>query len=188
MNYNLYHKRFFEKFSSENVIALFSRYKGAFKEITESWGLFEAAKKYVPNLSKFKVIIVGDGCSPRTGAIFAYNTKAEVISIDPEFNLTHWNEHCKKQLDMGFPIQNLIVIKDKIENIVIDCENKNCLVIWPHSHANMNNTNIVNFIKRIDIAMPCCKPIPNSFLNVPHLCFRDNNIISPKNTIHIWGV
>ena len=77
---NKYHKRFLNSFTSENVIALFSRYKGAAKEITESWGMLEAAKLVTDKIGEHIVIIAGDGCSPRTGAIFAYFTKADVES------------------------------------------------------------------------------------------------------------
>ena len=184
---NKYHKRFLNSFTSENVIALFSRYKGAAKEITESWGMLEAAKLVTDKIGEHIVIIAGDGCSPRTGAIFAYFTKADVISIDPNFNMLHWEEHFDKQTKLGYEPQRLKVLKKKIEDVPIDCESKPCLVIWPHSHANMLNTKIYNYSGRIDIAMPCCKPIPAELMKIPHFTYDDYNITSPKRTIHIWG-
>ena len=184
---NKYHKRFLNSFTSENIIGLFSRYNNAAKEITESYGMFQAAKSVIKKIGDYLVIVVGDGCSPRTGAIFAYFTKAEVISVDPGFNLPHWYEHYDKQTKMGFEPQRLTVLKEKIEDVPIDCKEKPCLVLWPHSHADMLRTNIHNHSGRIDIAMPCCKPIPAELMKLQHITYDDYDVLSPKRTIHIWG-
>lgn len=184
---NLYHRKFLSTLSAENVVGLFSRYKGGYKEITESWGMLEAGINYVPDLSNRLIVVIGDGCSPRTGAIFAYHTKAEVISIDPELNQDHWDEHCKKQAGMGFPVQRLTALKCKIEDLRLNCKGKSVLVVWPHSHASMNTLVLENKgISRIDIAMPCCIPIPNQWMRKPHTVYEDVHIESPKRTIHIW--
>lgn len=183
---NIYHKRFLESFSAESVIGLFSRYKGAAKEITESWAMLEAANNHCLNLDSHHIIVVGDGCSPRTGAIFAYFTKAMVTSVDPGFNLSHWQEHVAKQTAMGFPPQRLEVIQDYIDKTKIDCHGRPLLVIWPHSHAHMNECNPVNHGLRTDIAMPCCVKVPKNWLLKPHSTYDDENVISPKRTIHVW--
>lgn len=183
---NLYHKRLLSSNSAENVIGLFSRYKGAAKEVTESWGMLEAAIKYVQDLNECLVVVVGDGCSPRTGALLAYLTRADVISVDPNMNMRHWEEHVGKQTAMGYPPQRLRVIADRIENIEIDCEGRSCVVLWPHSHANMEHTRIMNHAKRTDIAMPCCVPIPKKWMEKPHIVFDDYNVLSPKRSIHVW--
>ena len=188
MSHNYYHKRFLNSKCSSSILALFARYKGAWKEVTESMACLETAKKYIHNLKDYHVVVVGDGCSPRTGALFAYMTKATVISVDPNFNEEHYLQFCKNQEAIGYPVERLKIVKDYIENCTIDCEGKPVLVIWPHSHANMNHCHVYNFTKRIDIAMPCCKKIPNGWMNAPHITFRDNNILSPKNIFHIWGI
>jgi hypothetical protein len=185
MAMNTYHKRFLNSFSSENVIGLFSRYKNAHKEITESWAMLEAAKSYYPfPHDDTLVVVVGDGASPRTGAIFAYFTKAQVLSIDPAFNMVHWREHCEKQKGMGFPIRNLVVSKDKVENITVETS-KHLLMIWPHSHADMNGGSFKGKTKTT-IAMPCCVKIPDNWMDRHHICYRDSNVLSPQNTIHVW--
>lgn len=186
MKFNRYHKKFINSFSSENIIGLFSRYKNAHKEITESWAMLEAAKKAVENIDSCIVVIVGDGASPRTGAIFAYYTKAEVVSIDPNFNLDHWEEHFQKQRKMGFEPKRLQLIKNSMEVFEFDCKNMECIIIWPHSHAHMNSGNIYNYSTRIDIAMPCCVPIPPNWMSQPHTIYTDYNVLSPKRDIHIW--
>lgn len=184
---NRYHKRFLESFTSDNVIALFSRYKNSAKEITESWGMLEAAKKFVPNLNDCRVVVVGDGASPRTGAIFAYYTKTNVISIDPCFNIAHWKDFVEKQTNMGFPPQRLYLIKSKVENVNFDClGNERVVVVWPHSHAPMDKCIIKKVKERYDIALPCCVQIPKKFIEKPHITYVDYNIESPRNTVHIW--
>lgn len=184
---NLYHKRFLDSFASENVIGLFSRYKGSHKEITESWAMLEAANKFVTGINDCQVIVVGDGASPRTGALFAYYSKADVISVDPGFNMEHWRDHVQKQTGMGHPPQQLDLFQRPIEELKpIDCKSRKVLVVWPHSHAHMNNCKVENFSKRIDIAMPCCVKIPANWMIKPHITFDDPNVISPHRTIHIW--
>jgi hypothetical protein len=132
------------------------------------------------------VIIVGDGCSPRTGVVFAYFTRAKVISIDPSFNMKHWAEHVYKQTRMGNKPERIKLIKNKVENIVIDCAQKPIVVVWPHSHANMDVKSFFNYSERIDIAMPCCKPIPKNWSKKPHITYDDHHVLSPKRTVHIW--
>lgn len=183
---NKYHKTFINSFASENIIALFSRYKNAHKEITESMAMLEAAKRFIPNVSECLVVVVGDGASPRTGAVFAYFTKAEVISVDPAFNMAHWEVHYRQQAAMGFPIQRLEVIKDKIEDVPIYCKDKRVLILWPHSHADMDSIKLFDYGQRYDIAMPCCRQIPSNWASLPHIYYEDKNILSPKRSIHIW--
>lgn len=187
---NLYHKRFLESFTSENVIALFSRYKGATKEITESWAMLEAAKKTAYklefDLNECKIIVVGDGCSPRTGAIFAYYTKADVVSVDPNANLKHWEEHCEKQTLMGYKPERITFWSMKIEDMCFECKGKEAIIVWPHSHADMNKLDVRDYARRIDISMPCCVPIPQNWMSKPHIIYTDYNVLSPKRDIHIW--
>lgn len=186
MQGNKYHTRFLNQFSTENIVGLFSRYKGSAKEVTESWGMLEAAKKINPCFSNTIVIIVGDGCSPRTGAIFAYNTKATVISVDPNMNIDHWTDHCEKQAGMGFPVRRLMVSRAKIEDFIFDCQGRDCIVVFPHSHADMRRVYVENYGQLAYIAMPCCVPIPGRFQQLVHLTYDDKNILSPKRTVHIW--
>jgi len=186
MNCNKYHKRFIESFSSENVIGIFSRYKNASKEITESWAMLEAARKYSGFELKCRVVVVGDGCSPRTGMIFAYYTKCKVISVDPRFNMMHWMDHLAKQTKMGFKPERISIRVARIEDLKIDALDNNLIVIWPHSHAKVGSDKITGYNSRVDIAMPCCTPIPKKWMEIPHLVYDDYNVLSPKRTIHVW--
>jgi len=187
---NKYHAQLINSFTSENIIGLFSRYKNASKEITESFALLSAAKTFVSEpFNNVHTLIIGDGASPRTGAVFAYYTTTTVTSIDPNFNLDFYQKHSTQQEKMGYPIQRLTLIKSKIEdlkNTPIDCNHKTLLTIWPHSHADMNSLPVTNYLNRYDIALPCCIPIPLNWQHEPHITYIDKHILSPKNTIHIW--
>lgn len=189
MKQNEYHKKFFESFSSENIIGLFSRYSRSSKEITESWSMLEAVKKYIPGgVDEKLVIVVGDGASPRTASILAYHTRARVYSVDPALNLDHWHEHCRKQEAIGFPVQRIAVFKQNVEDCEWDCFGKDVVFIFPHSHAPMNMIRARNVRKMYMIALPCCKKIPMEILRIPHISYADVNILSPKNIVHIFGV
>ena len=89
---------------------------------------------------------------------------------------------------MGYKPQRLELFKQKVENFnTIRIRDKRVVVIWPHSHADMNDLKLHSNIKyRVDIAMPCCKKIPNNWLEKPHLHYKDFNVLSPKNDIYIW--
>lgn len=184
---NLYHKRFLDSFASENVIGLFSRYRGSHKEVTESWAMMEAANKFVTGINDCKVFVIGDGASPRTGSLFAYFSKADVVSIDPQFNMDHWREHATKQSGMGNPVQRLALFARPVEEMeAFDCKGSKAVVVWPHSHAHMNNFKCHSYSKRIDIAMPCCVKIPANWMIRPHITYDDQHVLSPHRTIHIW--
>lgn len=186
---NKYHKQLIESNASENIVGLFSRYKGASKEVTESFGIFAACRKVIPDINQHLVYVIGDGASPRTGAVFAYFTKAEVVSIDPQFNMDHWEKHTTQQKSMGYPITRLEVIKKKIEDCqVFNCNQKRIIIVFPHSHASMEETlkKFTNYKTRYIVNMPCCVPIPTNFAKIPHTFIKDTLIVSPKNEIHIW--
>lgn len=186
MAINLYHKRFLESFSAENVIGLFCRYRGAAKEITESWAMLEAANDHVVGIDEHHIIVVGDGCSPRTAALFAYFTKATVTSVDPAFNMAHWIDHVGKQTRSGLPPQRMEIVRDKIADVRPNCGGKPVLVVWPHSHACMNECHPVDCGPRTDIAMPCCVKIPKEWMLKPHITYDDEHVESPHRTVHIW--
>lgn len=183
---NKYIRQFFRMSSADNLTPLFSGSKRSAKEITESLAMQDAAIRFHKYpFEETTVIVVGDGSLPRTGAIFAYTTKANVTSVDPELNNAKWETHKLQQAAMGYPIQRLEVIKNYIENLEFDLADKHCIVVWPHSHADMNHTRITAKT-RMDIAMPCCQRIPDNWEARPHISYRDFCVSSPKNKVYIW--
>ncbi len=64
------------------------------KEITESMGAFNAYRKCLiskcpPDNPFTMVVAVGDGVSPRTGAVFAIRTQFTCISVDPQLRINN---------------------------------------------------------------------------------------------------
>lgn len=180
---NTYIKHFLNTKASSQVLPLFNKGKNVCKELTESWGCLEAAKKYCKDLSDCIVYVIGDGSTPRTAALFAFYTGAQCFSVDPALNLPFYNMWVEKERP-----QRLSIMKKKIEEIgPQECNNKRLLVIWPHSHAPMKESLglFINYESRTDIILPCCVQIPHSFMKYPHIIYADNYILSPKNYMHI---
>lgn len=187
MSANKYHTRFLESYSAENLVALFSRYKKSAKEVTESYAMVVAYREYLTR-NDTVCVVVGDGGSPRTGAFLAYYTNAKVISIDPNMNMTHWAEHKNKQAKMGFPVKNLTVVQGNVEDFSIQLkEHQHCCLVYPHSHADMRRIQVVGTKSVSCISMPCCVPIPDTLMRIPHVTYSDQHVISPKRVIHIWN-
>lgn len=150
------------------------------KEVTESMTAFHAARKHIIHDFPVKdesivAIAVGDGVTPRTGALFAFRTKWNCISIDPIMreDSEHWN------------VDRLTVIRSKIEDVPIIKADK-VIVLAVHSHASLPAT-----LARIEaehiavIAIPCCKQldIPGQ---KPDIEYRDWGCWSPENKVRIW--
>lgn len=110
-----YLSRFLQSRSCEDVVGVFSRCSNAAKEITESWGLLEAARRWVPGLDSHYVIVVGDGSLPRTATLFAFYTRCPgVWSVDPALNETKWEEWVAPR---NVRRRRLTIIKSKVENV-----------------------------------------------------------------------
>lgn len=182
---NLYHKRFLNSRNSADIMPLFARCKKPHKEITESWAMLEAFKTYVPNFNDWRVLVIGDGIMPRTGILIAYFTKAAVISIDPILDVDGWLRFCEDAEAAGNPVQRLEAYALAAEEYIVPTSKPVC-VIWPHSHADMSALKTPDLLRRIDIAMSCCKPIPRNWLRIPHTAYEDENVLSPKREVRIW--
>lgn len=172
--------------SAPALLPLF-RTRNTAKEISEAWGILEAAFRFIPDLTDYLVIVVGDGNRPRCAALFAYTTKASTIAIDPIMDLEKWEEHCRIQTAVGYPVQRVTVFRSNVEDMQsIDAGGKPVLVVWPHSHAPMDQLQLRHYSSRVDIAMPCCRDVPQVFMNRPHISFTDPHVMSPKRRMLVW--
>lgn len=81
---NEYLERFFRLDVASTLIA--AKLFPNIKEVTESIGAFAAIKNHinVGRADDVDVFVVGDGHTPRTGALIASLTKWHVKSIDPQ--------------------------------------------------------------------------------------------------------
>jgi hypothetical protein len=153
-----------------------------FKEITESFSAYNAARKYLwkigyePNDPTIWCFIVGDGSTPRTAATFAFRTKWHCVSIDPVLNDKEY-EH---------KIDRLLLIRDKIENVKLGAvDNEKAVIIAVHSHAPLGiAVKNIQFKEKAVIAIPCC--VKQELDKEPDIVYKDWGIWSPKNTVKIW--
>lgn len=184
--------RYVNRFIALNSLEEFGRY-GLFpnvKEVTESFSMYYAVThKIIPNDPRIdkkeknvRIFVVGDGVTPRTAAVFAFMTKWECISIDPQMRDRDYSG-----------IRRLRVHDCKIEDypnhpkyhpLTDDWNSKTNIIIMPHSHADIQRTwdELVND-KTWLITMPCCV---HHKMDMPCIEYRDKYVASPKNHIKIY--
>jgi hypothetical protein len=122
------------------------------KEITESSAALNAVltklKFYDRADPNIAVISVGDGRTPRTAALFAFRTKWQCISVDPQLNpakIDYWEQN----------IDRLKCYPNNVEDLDL-CFEK-CIIVAVHSHADLHST--LRHIRgnvRSMVAIPCC--------------------------------
>ncbi len=151
------------------------------KEITEAMGMFHAA---VPGGQmklcglKHTALVIGDGNTPRLAAMLAFRTNWDVVSVDPRFKKFSWDK-----------IDRLTTFVGTIEELgVVDCKGMPAILFYPHSHASFEAgvKAMANYSSLKLVAMPCCVPVPDSWMCRRHIAYRDKNVTSEKNMIHIW--
>lgn len=148
------------------------------KEITESMGAWHAVETCLRRRTGIRrddprvtVICVGDGCTPRTGALFARLTAWQVYSVDP-------------RLKMDPQIKRLTCMRHRIEDVRIDSEGP-AIVVAVHSHADLGVA-----ISRVSapvvhaVAIPCCvqQAAPGTVIRDGD----DHGIISPARRVVVW--
>ena len=145
------------------------------KEVTESSACYWQARKYVQylgmKLEDFKIVVVGDGVHPRTGAMFAVRTGADVWSVDPLLRIK------------DYKISRLNLVPYKIEDWKISAER--VLLVGPHSHAKWSDVlKVVDAKEIIIISLPCCyqDDVPYGY----DYSFVDTGITSDKRLFHFY--
>jgi hypothetical protein len=147
------------------------------KEITESFGCFEAVVNNLPydRDDKVNVVCVGDGHSPRTAAMFAFRSPWDTYSIDPVLRQKgHWKQ-----------IKRLETINKRIQDVNLTFKDPTVIV---HCHAHVK---IEDSLKSISapkisvISMECCVA---QFIDKrkPDLEYTDHAVWTPCNRIKIW--
>ena len=154
------------------------------KEITESMAMSVALWQlgFDRKREDVTVICVGDGCTPRTGALLAHLSKHTVVSVDP-----------KMRLDAKYSaVQRLHVINRQIEDraCVLDLyiAATNVVIVACHSHASLSlSVGVIlrSLPKTIGVvSMSCCKKDDLSVM--PDTSYVDHAVWSPKNIVRIW--
>lgn len=155
------------------------------KEITESFGALNAARKHLrkildPADSSVILLAVGDGVSPRTAGLFAYLTRWHCISVDPKMREKYDGKINK------YNVRRLEVIRSNIEDIEPIYADR-ALIVAVHSHASLKDSvDKVRAWYKVVISIPCCR---NDDLNIkPWLSYQDPNILTPKNQVNIYRI
>lgn len=192
-----YIHRFMSLKTAPEVLPWFQTAADPVKEITESMGCWSAAYDILklnqknPNVG---VLVIGDGKAPITGALFAFMSKWNVISIDPKMGQAAFPCGLPERL-LGFGRLFEDIPPDTVAKGLKGCTD-NGLLVFPHSHAKLELCiNIAKHIfKTFDvIALPCCtKPIrgplveKNFALKHSYVSYEDPEILSDKNIVHVW--
>lgn len=154
------------------------------KELTEAMGAYDAMFRLrdMPNLDDdlVQAIVIGDGTTPRVGAMLAFRTKWYVTSVDP-------NMHPR-----DFHVKRLQTRRQRIEDAtglqVFGARHIMVFAIHSHGPLRLTKQQIPDGAERISvIAMPCCKPQLWDNKVPPDFKYRDRGVWSPKNEIHIWN-
>ncbi|KDO30251.1 hypothetical protein SPRG_19803 [Saprolegnia parasitica CBS 223.65] len=164
------------------------------KEVTETMGVFNAIRKL--NLHVLDagddatglrngIVVVGDGMTPRTAAMFASRTKGwTCFSVDPIMRVST-PEAPVSWADM----ENVVPICAKIEDIRIRL-NK-AIVILVHAHVTMPQAMAsiqANTVVAV-LTLPCCNWYGHQEeldLRPPTVVYDDMSILSQHREIRLW--
>ncbi|DBA05365.1 TPA: hypothetical protein N0F65_007527 [Lagenidium giganteum] len=169
------------------------------KEITESMGLFNAVHRFLlpdepaiaadesdANAKSDGIVVVGDGNTPRSAAMFAFRLKNwKCYSVDPAM------EKQSTPRSHGWEsIENLVVVRNKIENVRITL--RRAIVVLVHAHVTLPQA-----LSAIDaetvlgvVTMPCCNWYgEHEQLNGRHpdLVYDDFSVMSNHREIRLWA-
>ena len=148
------------------------------KEVTESFALYTAARKYIghaflkdPNIS---VLCPGDGTAPRTAATFALRSRWTAYSVDPLMR--------PKQVNGRHFVDRLHAIAADANTFQLRAPR--VLVASCHSHAKLSEVLRGIEAERIDIiSLPCCA---QDNIGAPTHTYRDPAVWSPQNRVNIY--
>jgi len=152
------------------------------KEISESFAAYNAVRKHLAkqkkgvalNESGITVVAVGDGCTPRTAATFAFRSAWNCISVDPAL----------KESKKYNKISRLHLIPKLIEDVKIENDG-HVIIVAVHSHAPLEAALAAVSAKRVSVvAIPCCKK--QSLHVKPDHVYLDWGIWSPERMVMVW--
>lgn len=179
------------------------------KEFTEAMACFNAIRTHlVPNGDNQGIeesegdrpfdlrdpsttaLIIGDGSTPRAGALIAMRTSWECISVDPAFKTKAKISH---EGVVSYPWQDitrLTVLSKPIQEVKI--RPTRLVVVMMHCHVDLEEA-LLCVDARCElvgiIACPCCNFVERqrTFMGKePQITYRDQHMATPQNTMRIW--
>ena len=172
------------------------------KEITEAEAMRHAIVKLLrvhEGHDTNAVLVIGDGATPRLGALLAYTTGWLSISVDPALKRIHYTES-NRMICIRSVIEDMDEVIHQI-NLGMEAKGKGCdyytriVVAAPHSHANLEKgidvaRKAFPNLKRLDaVAMPCCvrQSLEGQGVRNCDMRYEDLGIWSAKNVIQVWS-
>lgn len=138
----------------EELRPLFMHAHAPAKEMTESYAAMHHLRRSLTHhIPECLVLHIGDGAHCRTGAMFAFLSKARNICIDPNVNpdvMTPWMAR--------WNVQRLSWFAGRVEDFPLEEIDEPCLVTFVHAHVNTDAVlrRIPNW--RAAYVNPCCHP------------------------------
>lgn len=157
------------------------------KELTESFACFNAAREHLssvfrPDDPSVLAVVVGDGLTPRTAALFCFRTKWRCVSIDPLM---------REDQPWSTRIERLTAVRAKLQDAAAgeSYAAERVLLILPHAHIGLDEC-----MKYVDwqdalgaIVMPCCNWYMSAQRCGPPFHEADDfGIISPHRLMRVW--
>ena len=176
-----YDNRHLHRFFKMNCAPLLMQLKvfPNIKEITESVGAYIAIhdhllKKVINREEGVQVFVVGDGKTPRTGALIACLTKWNVHSIDPVMEEKYWE------------IRRLKTYRAKAEELSFEGKEKQAIVVCVHSHAQVSSClkMLKGFTSVHFVNIPCC--FDSDIDKKPDISYIDMGIQSQKQRVDVF--
>lgn len=157
------------------------------REITESVAMRQAAVRKLgidPTHPDVTCVIVGDGGTPRTGALVAYTTRWFAVSVDPYLKNPSRFSHVKRLRVRGEAIQSYV---RHTKNLYVNT----MIVMAPHTHTELETTTAwgLRHCDRLHvIANPCCYDLMLSEeeYGEPTMEYDDWGIVSGHRRIQIY--
>jgi hypothetical protein len=177
---------------------LFSQSANPYKEITESMCAYKNAKEYFDIKNSAETfLMVGDGSLALTGALFAFLTRGDAVSIDPALNLgkiCSWRDHEKVRSIHFCPTTFQEFSENPRSYIPMDIISHPYHIICVHAHVNLEELHKCLPNWKYLFTNPCCSPQEQAFsiqfqkinnISVKKAGFDTENL-SPKNMIFIY--
>lgn len=155
------------------------------KEITESFAAFNSVRRQISSKlcdENGMCIVIGDGVSPRTGAVTVYRSRWNVYSVDPSMRM-----NTLRATSQNPAIHRLHRIPKRIEDAWGDLKEPASkasfvVILAVHSHAPLEMPSWLD--PELVIAIPCC--VPQSLGRQTSFTYEDWGIHSPKRKVHVW--
>lgn len=151
-----------------------------FKELTESFGMYRAVSdtlgRALLEQPGVALIAVGDGCTARTAATFAFRSQWTCYSVDP----------AARMLESYSSVRRLVIVQERVERWTLPSGHARAVIVAVHSHARLDAAvKACAGAERVDIfALPCC--VGQQLGRKPDVERVDKSISSPKRTFVIW--